>query len=338
MTNKIAKEENGRIQVVVPLSLQNRWESLQNSSVYSDKLNYKMVEDMVEAREIALFGATHPAYGQQLDDLDKCWSTVRNFMVRLIEETEKADENARKRVENTLRTMESELKKIPELKKERDEYSHKYYEVRIRNEELTKSLEEERARTAEAEARCKNAEAKVNDLQNRLNVANETKLNQMQEFMVKLNQMQEFMAKHSAPVEVEKAETVTHNNAASVPEAAVKGDDTSSVHPVATADNTPIAETVSPSVTDAIEPDASTVHPAVTADNAPVNEDVSPSVTDAIELDASTVHPVATANNNPIAEDVSPSLTDAVEPDATAIAETETVVPEKRRGRRKSKA
>lgn len=177
------KEEKGKIQLVTPLSLQQRWDALQDSSKYKDKAKYKLMEDMVTSMEITVFGAEHPEYEQQLADVDKCWTTVRNFLSRLIDDTTKAEENARKSVSNTLRTLENEAEKVQKLEKERDEYWRKYYDVHKRNEELEKALEEEKARTAEAVAERKVAEEKANELQSKLNEANATIVKQMQEFI-----------------------------------------------------------------------------------------------------------------------------------------------------------
>ena len=190
------KEEKGKIQVVTPLAIQKRWEELQESPKYKDQVKYKLMEDMITSMEITVFGTEHPEYEQQLADVDKCWSTVRNFLLRLIDDTTKAEENARKSVSSTLRTLEKEAEKVPKLEKERDEYWLKYYDVHKRCEELEKSLEEEKARTAEAVAERKNAEERANELQSQLNEANAAIVKQMQEFMVKYS------------TTVEKAETV----------------------------------------------------------------------------------------------------------------------------------
>lgn len=238
------------------MSLQIRWEALQNNPEYTDKAKYKLMEDMIAAHEIAIYGAAHPAYGKQLDDLDKCWSTVRNFMVRLIEDAEKAEDNAKKRVENTLKTMESEVKKIPMLEKERDEYWHKYYDVRKRCEELEKLLEEEKARTADAAARCKEAEAKANELQAKLNEANTAIVKQVQEFMTKYVRDDKKTETANSVATDEKSEpiteTVTTDNVPSVPpETAVVENGSSTVPPAATSDN-------STSAPEAAEPDTVT--------------------------------------------------------------------------------
>ena len=239
------KEEKGKIQLVTPLAIQKRWEELQDSPKYRDQAKYKLLEDMITSMEIATFGIDHPEYASQLEDLDKFWSAIRNFLTRLISDTEKADENARKRLENTLRKLEADVAKIPQIEESRRDYFSKYFDASKRIEELSKSLEEAKKRTDEAEARCKEAEARANELQNRLNVANETIV----------TQMQEFMSKYSATVEKAETvdETVTPNT---VPEAAEPADnvpttpdvavteDTASTAPLgATADNTPVSET-----------------------------------------------------------------------------------------------
>lgn len=236
------KEEKGKIQLVTPLAIQKRWEDLQDSPKYRDQAKYKLLEDMITSMEIATFGIDHPEYASQLEDLDKFWSAIRNFLTRLISDTEKADENARKRLENTLRKLEADVAKIPQIEESRRDYFSKYFDASKRIEELSKSLEEAKKRTDEAEARCKEAEARATKLQNRLNVANET--------IVK--QMQEFMAKYSATIE--KAETVdekvtlntvpeTADNVPTTPDAAVTEDTTSTAPLDATANNTPVSET-----------------------------------------------------------------------------------------------
>ena len=179
------KEEKGKIQVVTPLLLQQRWDTLQESPKYKDKAKYKLMEDMIASMEIMVFGAEHPEYEQQLADVDKCWTTVRNFLTRLIDDTTKAEENARKSVSNTLRTLENEANKVQKLEKERDEYWSKYYDVRKRCEELEKLLEEEKVRSTEAAARCKEAESTANELQAKLNEANTAIVKQMADFMSK---------------------------------------------------------------------------------------------------------------------------------------------------------
>lgn len=274
------KEEKGKIQLVTPLPLQQRWETLQDSPKYKDKAKYKLMEDMITSMEITVFGAEHPEYEQQLADVDKCWTTVRNFLSRLIDDTTKAEENARKSVSNTLRTLENEAEKVQRLEKERDEYWRKYYDVRKHNEDLVKSLEEEKARTVEALARCKEAEAKASELQNQLNEANDAIVKQMQEFI------------NNFAHDAKKMETATTDNVPPVP-----------------------PEADEPASNISATPDE-----VVTVDT------------------ASAVPPTATTENTHVADAVSPSVTDTVEPDATAIADAETVVPEKRRGRRKSKA
>ena len=239
------KEEKGKIQLVTPLAIQRRWEELQDSPKYRDQAKYKLLEDMITSMEIATFGTDHPEYASQLEELDKLWSSIRNFLTKLIEGTEKADENARKRLENTLRKLEADVAKIPQLEEDRRDYFGKYLDASQRIEELSKSLEEAKKRTDEAEARCKEAEARATELQNRLNVANET--------IVK--QMQEFMAKYSATIE--KAETVDEkvtlntvpeaaepaDNVPTTPDVAVTEDTTSTAPLGATADNTPVSET-----------------------------------------------------------------------------------------------
>ena len=176
-------KEKGRIQLVAPLSLQKRWEELQDSPKYRDQAKYKMLEDMITSMEIATFGTDHPEYASQLEELDKFWSAIRNFLTKLIEDTEKADENARKRLENTLRKLEADVAKIPQLEEDRRDYFGKYLDASQRIEELSKSLDEAKKRTDEAEARCKEAEARASELQNRLNEANDAIVKQMQEFM-----------------------------------------------------------------------------------------------------------------------------------------------------------
>ena len=147
------KEEKGKIQLVTPLAIQKRWEELQDSPKYRDQAKYKLLEDMITSMEIATFGIDHPEYASQLEDLDKFWSAIRNFLTRLISDTEKADENARKRLENTLRKLEADVAKIPQIEESRRDYFSKYFDASKRIEELSKSLEEAKKRTDEAEAR-----------------------------------------------------------------------------------------------------------------------------------------------------------------------------------------
>ena len=200
MTNN----EKGKIQVVAPLPLQHRWDALQDSPKYKDKANYKLMEDMITAMELTVFGVDHPAYEQQLAEMDKCWTNLRNFALRLIEDAEKSEENAKKSVQNTLRVLEEQAAQIPELEKERDEYRSKYYDERSRVSSLENELKEAKARCAEAEIQMVNAQAQAGKLQAMLNHANGNIL----------TQIQSFFEQHSAdPAKVETSETAANDNA-----------------------------------------------------------------------------------------------------------------------------
>ena len=185
MTKNKEKEEKGKIQAVVPMPLQQRWEALQDSPKYRDKTKDKMVEDMVAACELAVFGAEHPAYEKQLEDLDKLWAAIRSFILRLIEDTANAEAAARKRVEKTLRLLEKEAQRIPELENSNKELFDNYYNAYRCNEKLVKALEAEKKHTAAAETKTLEAEAKATELQNRLNAANDALVKQMQEVLSK---------------------------------------------------------------------------------------------------------------------------------------------------------
>lgn len=239
------KEEKGKIQVVTPLLLQQRWDTLQESSKYKDKAKYKLMEDMIASMEIMVFGAEHPEYEQQLADVDKCWTTVRNFLSRLIDDTTKAEENARKSVSNTLRTLENEANKVQKLEKERDEYWSKYYDVRKRCEELEKLLEEEKARSTEAAARCKEAESTANELQAKLNEANAAIVKQMADFMSKYSAS----LKNTEPI----AETATTDKTSSVSTDASATEDT-----IPTATEADVTENTDSSTTESATLDVTT--------------------------------------------------------------------------------
>ncbi len=252
MTNN-EKEEKGRIQVVTPLSLQKRWDELQNSSKYKDAAKYKLIEDMISSMEIAVFGEEHPAYEKDLEDLDKCWNTIRNVVQRLIADTEKAKENARKEVRTTLRALESEAERVPQLEKENQEYWDKYFEMRNLKDEMEKALKEEKTRTAEAVAARKEAEAKMAELQNRLNEANAT--------IVK--QMQDFMTKYSASIEMAEStlETVTSGNDPIVSHEVTKPSDNIPTDPGATTPEDNITKATEPDATAKPEADVSAKAP-----------------------------------------------------------------------------